>query len=96
MLKAQGQPLRKNLVTIVLDDPSVWIWGGEPVHVNGQPVGELSSAGWSPKAGACVALGYLRGDAANRAHAGTPVTIDLFGEVVTATAWNESVLQRTR
>jgi len=96
LLRAQGQPLRKKLVSVVLDDPSVWVWGGEPIAIDGHSVGELGSAGWSPQAGACVALGYLRGDAANRAHAGTPVTIDLFGEVVTATAWNESVLQRTR
>jgi glycine cleavage system aminomethyltransferase T len=94
LLKANNQPLRKKLVNIVLDDPAVWIWGGEPVHLGGDAVGELSSAGWSPKAGACVALGYLRGDAANRPHAGTPVVIDLFGEPVGATAWDAPVLQR--
>jgi 4-methylaminobutanoate oxidase (formaldehyde-forming) len=94
LLKSKGQPLRKKLVTVVLDDPAVWIWGGEPVHLAGEPVGELSSAGWSPLAGACVALGYLRGEAANRPHAGTPLVIDLFGEPMAATAWETSVLQR--
>jgi 4-methylaminobutanoate oxidase (formaldehyde-forming) len=51
-------------------------------------VGELSSAGWSPKAGACVALGYVRGEAARREHRGTPVVIDLYGQAVGATAWD--------
>jgi glycine cleavage system aminomethyltransferase T len=51
-------------------------------------VGELSSAGWSPKAGSCVGLGYVHGDAAQRAHAGTPLQIDLWGEPVAATAWD--------
>jgi 4-methylaminobutanoate oxidase (formaldehyde-forming) len=96
LLKSKGQPLRKKLVNLVLDDPAVWIWGGEPLHLGGEPSGELASAGWSLAAGRCVALGYLRGEAANQAHAGTPVTIDLFGEAVSATAWDQSVLQRMR
>ena len=29
----------------------------------GAPIGEITSAGWSPLAGACDALGYLRGEA---------------------------------
>jgi 4-methylaminobutanoate oxidase (formaldehyde-forming) len=62
--------------------------------VYGEPVGELSSVGWSPKAGACVALGYVRGVAAQRAHAGTPVAIDLWGQSVAATAWDDPAIQR--
>ena len=38
---------------------------------DGEPAGEITSAGWSPKLGACVALGYLRGAAAAERHAGT-------------------------
>jgi 4-methylaminobutanoate oxidase (formaldehyde-forming) len=94
LLKAQGQPLRKKLVSVVLDDPAAWIWGGEPIAIDGQGVGELGSAGWSPKAGVCVALAYVRGAAAQRVHAGTPVIVDLWGEPVTGTAWDEPVLQR--
>ena len=56
--------------------------------IDGKPVGELSSAGYSPKAGACVGLGYVRGAAAQRAHHGTKVQIDLWGEPVAATAWD--------
>jgi 4-methylaminobutanoate oxidase (formaldehyde-forming) len=88
LLAARGQPLRKKLLSFVLDDPAAYVWGGEPVLVGGSPAGELSSAGWSTKAGACVALGYLRGDAARAVHRGTPVGIDLWGQVVGATAWD--------
>jgi glycine cleavage system aminomethyltransferase T/glycine/D-amino acid oxidase-like deaminating enzyme len=89
LLAAREQPLRKKLLAFVLDDPSSWVWGGEAVSIDGLPLGELSSAGWGFAAERCVALGYLRGDAAQRAHAGTPVTIDLWGEPVSATAWDD-------
>jgi 4-methylaminobutanoate oxidase (formaldehyde-forming) len=84
---AQGQPLRKKLLTFVFDDPAVYAWGGEAIAVDGATVGELSSVGWSLKAGACVGLGYVRGAAAQAAHSGTPVSIDLWGEPVAARAW---------
>ncbi len=88
LIKARGQPLRKKLVTVVLGSPSAYVWGGEALALNGQTVGELSSAGWSCKAGSCVGLGYLRGPAANLPHHGTPLTLDLWGEPVAATAWD--------
>ncbi len=76
----QGQPLRKKLVTLVLEAPDVYVWGGESILVDGEPVGEISSAGWSPRAGACVALGYVRGAAALAAHRGTAAQVDVWGE----------------
>jgi 4-methylaminobutanoate oxidase (formaldehyde-forming) len=88
LLAAQGQPLRKKLLTFVLDDPVVYAWGGESIVIDGQPVGELSSVGWGWAAGRCVALGYVRGDAAAMVHAGTPVSVDLWGEPVGARAWD--------
>jgi glycine cleavage system aminomethyltransferase T len=88
LLKAQGQPLRKKLVTIVLNSSHHYAWGGEALSIAGQAAGELASVGWSPKADACVALAYVRGDAARRAHAGTVVEIDLWGEPVAASAWD--------
>jgi 4-methylaminobutanoate oxidase (formaldehyde-forming) len=88
LLQAQGQPLRKRLVTLVLDSAAHYAWGGEPLLIDGRPVGELSSVGWSPKANACVALGYVRGEAARRPHAGTRAQVDLWGEAIGATAWD--------
>jgi glycine cleavage system aminomethyltransferase T/glycine/D-amino acid oxidase-like deaminating enzyme len=78
---AQGQPLRKKLVTLVLA-PDMYAWGGETIVLDGEPVGEISSVGYSPLAGSCVALGYLRGASANVAHDGTPAHIDLWGQKV--------------
>jgi 4-methylaminobutanoate oxidase (formaldehyde-forming) len=93
---AHGEPLRKKLLAFVLDDPAVWVWGGETVQIAGESVGELSSAGWGHGAGRCVALGYVRGAAAQQTHAGTPVQIDLWGEPVAATAWDDLAARNTR
>jgi 4-methylaminobutanoate oxidase (formaldehyde-forming) len=82
LLRTQGLPLRKKLVTLVFDTAGAFAWGGEAIVLGGQSVGEISSVGWSPLAGACVALGYVRGDSANHAHAGTPAQIELWGERV--------------
>ena len=64
---AQGQPLRKKLLSFVFEDPAAYAWGGEAIVLEGERVGEVSSVGWSPAARTCVALGYIRGAAANRA-----------------------------
>jgi glycine cleavage system aminomethyltransferase T len=61
LLASRGQPLRKKLVSLVLDSPTAFVWGGEAIRFEGASVGEISSAGWSPLAGSCVALGYVRG-----------------------------------
>ncbi len=84
LLAAQGQALRKKLVSVVLGDPEAYAWGGETIVLADTPAGELSSAGFSPLAGACVGLGYVRGAAANMAHDGTPAHILLWGERVPA------------
>ena len=82
LLATKDQPLRKKLVTLVFDSADVFAWGGEAIILHGQSVGEISSVGWSPLAGACVGLGYVRGPGANQNHVGTPATIELWGESV--------------
>jgi 4-methylaminobutanoate oxidase (formaldehyde-forming) len=94
LIEARERPLRKKLVSVVLDDPQSWPWGGETLQLDGAPVGELSSVGWSPRAGACVGLGYLRGDAAQRPHAGTPLGVDLWGHPAAARAFDRWPPQR--
>jgi 4-methylaminobutanoate oxidase (formaldehyde-forming) len=84
----KDEPLHKKLVTVVLDTGDSWVWGGEALLVNGVAVGEISSAGWSDAAGRCVALGYVRGGAATRAHAGGAITVDLWGDAIAASAWD--------
>lgn len=61
--KAKGpESLDKKLVKILVKDAQYYLWGGEPLNVNGQFVGEITSAGWGYEAGAMVALGYIRGE----------------------------------
>ncbi len=93
-MRTRDAPLTKKLLGFVLADPTAYAWGGEAIRIDGEAVGELSSAGWSPAAGACIGLGYVRGAAAQRVHRGTQVVIDLWGEAMSATAWDEAVLQR--
>lgn len=82
LLNAQGLALRKKLVTLVFDSGDDFAWGGEAIVLGGRSVGEISSVGWSPLAGACVALGYVRGAGANQGHDGSPAQIELWGERV--------------
>ena len=86
--RRQGEPASKKLVTVVLDAADDYAWGGEALAIDGVPVGELASVGWSPKAGACVGLAYVRGRAATQAHRGTPIEIDLWGIPTAGTAWD--------
>ncbi|MFS8138619.1 MAG: glycine cleavage T C-terminal barrel domain-containing protein, partial [Thermomonas sp.] len=72
-------------VTLVFGSATAFPWGGEAILLEGESAGEISSVGYSPLAGACVALGYLRGDGANTAHAGTPAQVQLWGELVAVT-----------
>ena len=89
LLARQGQPLRKKLVTLVVASPEPYLWGGESIWVNGQAAGEISSAGWSQAAGACMALGYVRGELANLVHTGTVAELDLWGERITARLYDQ-------
>ena len=88
LVRMKDEPLRKKLVTVVLDTSDAWVWGGEALLVEGVAVGEISSAGWSDAAGRCVALGYVRGEAATRAHAGGAITVDLWGDAIAASTWD--------
>jgi 4-methylaminobutanoate oxidase (formaldehyde-forming) len=96
LLARQAAPPAKRLVSLVFDSDAAWAWGGEALLVEGEPAGELTSAGWSPRLGACVALGYLRGAAASARHEGTPVEVDVWGERVCATAWDDAARMQRR
>ena len=88
LVRAAAEPLRKKLVTVVVDEAERWLWGGETLLVDGEPAGEVASAGWSDRAGRSIGLAYLRGAAAAYAHAGSPLTVDLWGESVPSAAWD--------
>jgi 4-methylaminobutanoate oxidase (formaldehyde-forming) len=50
---------RRLVVSFVLDDPDVMMWGGELVLRDGRPAGQVSSAAWGATVGACVGLAHL-------------------------------------
>ncbi|MET1026183.1 MAG: FAD-dependent oxidoreductase [Dongiaceae bacterium] len=58
--RQQVQGIRKRLAMLVLEDSNVFPWGGEVILRNGQPVGEISSAGYSACLGRAVVMGYVR------------------------------------
>ncbi len=67
--KARAAGARRRLVSLVLDDPDVMMWGGELILRDGVAVGQVRSAAWGATVGAAVALGYVRrrdGDAVTR------------------------------
>jgi glycine cleavage system aminomethyltransferase T/glycine/D-amino acid oxidase-like deaminating enzyme len=67
--KAKADGPRRRLVSVVLADPAVMMWGGELLLRNGEPAGQITAAAWGETLGAAVGLAYLR---------------DPRGEVVTA------------
>ncbi len=58
----RGRPPRKRLVSLIVqcDDPTVTLWGNEPVFRDGVLAGYTSSAAWSPTLQCPVALAYLK------------------------------------
>jgi 4-methylaminobutanoate oxidase (formaldehyde-forming) len=62
LVQQQREGVRKRLVLLSLDDPDAFPWGGEPVFMDGRPVGELTSAGYSRTLGRAVAMAYARAD----------------------------------
>ena len=51
----------RTLVSVVLDNPNVMMWGGELVMHDGKGVGQITSAAWAVETGTGVGLAYIRG-----------------------------------
>jgi heterotetrameric sarcosine oxidase gamma subunit len=68
--KAKADGPRRRLVSVVLDDPAIMMWGSELLLRDGEPAGQVTSAAWGDTVGAAVGLAYLRGPA------GDPVTAE--------------------
>lgn len=58
LLRQRERGLAKRLVQLTLDAAAAFAWGGEPVLMDGRPVGELTSAAYSRKLGRSVAFAY--------------------------------------
>jgi 4-methylaminobutanoate oxidase (formaldehyde-forming) len=70
------------LVRVLATQPDPYLWGGEPLVIDGLTVGEITSVGWGHEAGACVGMAYLRGDWAARVVVHQPASAMLWGEPV--------------
>jgi glycine cleavage system aminomethyltransferase T len=87
MARADGP--RRRLVSLVLDDPDVMMWGGELVLRDGLAAGQVTSAAWGEAIGRSVGLAYIRhsGDeviTADLARAGS-YQVNVGGELCPAT-----------
>ena len=69
-------PTRK-LTCVTLDDPSRLVLGGEPMRINGELAGRVTSGGFGYTVGRSIAFAYLP---VALAVPGTRLEIDLFGE----------------
>ncbi len=57
--KARAEGPRRRLVSVLLTDPEVMMWGGELLLCDGQPAGQVTSAAWGATLGSAVGLAYL-------------------------------------
>ncbi len=87
LLRQHAEGVRKKLLVFRLDDPAAFPWGGEPILMDGQSAGELTSAGYSRKHGRAMAMGYVRADRAlgDDAWRVASYEIDIAGERFAAT-----------
>jgi 4-methylaminobutanoate oxidase (formaldehyde-forming) len=87
LVRQQAEGLKKRLLLFTFDDPAAFPWGGEPISMDGQSVGELTSAGYSRRHGRAVAMGYARSDRvlSDAALLGARYQVDIAGELFAVT-----------
>ena len=59
LLKQKAEGLKRRLVTFVLEDPHPVLWGSEPIHRNGKPVGYTTSGSYGHTVGGGIGMGYV-------------------------------------
>jgi 4-methylaminobutanoate oxidase (formaldehyde-forming) len=87
LLRQQAEGLKKRLLLFTFDDPAAFPWGGEPISMDGETVGELTSAGYSRRHGRAIAMGYARSSAvlADTALLSARYQVDIAGEAFAVT-----------
>ena len=82
---ATATPTRR-LVSLVCEEPTVMLWGGELLCRAGEPIGQVTSAAWGASVGSAVGLAWVRRwpvTAAWLAEGG--FTVDVGGDAVPVT-----------
>jgi 4-methylaminobutanoate oxidase (formaldehyde-forming) len=90
-VKERGGPARR-LRCLVLDDPLAVPLGSEPVRVDGDIVGRVTSGNQGYRVGHAIAFAYLPTD---RAELGRRVEVEVFGDWVAATVVKDPVYDPT-
>jgi 4-methylaminobutanoate oxidase (formaldehyde-forming) len=81
LIAQRERGLERRLACLTLDDPFAVAPGGEPILHEGKTVGRVTSGGYGYTVGASIAYGYVP---AAHAAAGTPLAVEVFGEVIAA------------
>jgi glycine cleavage system aminomethyltransferase T len=79
LLAARERPVERRLACLVLEDPRSVALGSEPVRLNGDVVGRVTSGGYGYTVARSIAYGYLP---AAEAEPGRAVEVEIFGEWV--------------
>jgi 4-methylaminobutanoate oxidase (formaldehyde-forming) len=79
LVRAQEGRLERKLACVVLDDPRSVALGSEPVHIEGEIAGRVTSGGYGYSVERSIAYAYVPPE---RAEPGTAVEIEIFGEWV--------------
>jgi 4-methylaminobutanoate oxidase (formaldehyde-forming) len=77
LIEAEGQGPRTRLCCLTLDDPRSVALGNEPVRVEGEIVGRVTTGGFGYTVERSIAYAYLPPE---RAEPGTAVAVEIFGE----------------
>jgi 4-methylaminobutanoate oxidase (formaldehyde-forming) len=59
LLKQKQNGVTRRLATFVLEDPEPVLWGSEPIHRDGKPVGYTTSGSYGHTLGGAVGMGYV-------------------------------------
>jgi 4-methylaminobutanoate oxidase (formaldehyde-forming) len=92
LVRAKAEGPRRRLRCLVLDDPLAVPLGSEPVRVDGDIVGRVTSGNQGYRVGQAIAFAYLPAD---RAALGTRVEIEVFGEWVGAEVVKDPIYDPT-
>ncbi len=90
-LRSRAEPERQ-LACLVLDDPRAVALGSEPVRVEDEAVGRVTSGGYGYTVERSIAYAYLPSAACSP---GTPVEVDIFGEWVAGSVAEEPLFDPT-
>ncbi|SVE14582.1 uncharacterized protein METZ01_LOCUS467436, partial [marine metagenome] len=82
LANARSTGVKKRLRCMTLDDPSRMVMGKEPIWLDGEVAGYVTSAGYGYSIGQAIALGYLP---VSGSKPGSHLEIEYFGERLPAT-----------